>query len=346
MKHPQLLAIALVAAGCGPLVTEPMPDIPETVEYDTVRIEYGEDDLVAGTANQPLTPQALIGDASVMAALAKGLVGGTNQIIHGQFALIDAVTQHAPTSWDEGLWVWDNTEFKRDDERFSRFEISEIDEGRYGYLWLVGNRPAEMLEIFSGEFTPQTREDGRQRGYGKIRFNFDNIHAVDPETDAPKGRAAIAFRAVGGVRQVRVATFDLVEHGKTEKTSALYEYVQFRNRGGRFKFGTRVDWLKDADPLEVLAVDAVWTASTEGRALARLSGGSLTINEVLAEECWGANGRMTFADLTPDMPAVPYEDGMRESCAAGLLEFELDPPAYTPPETEPAVPGPHADEEG
>ena len=346
MKPNRLLALTFFAAGCGPLVTEPMPDIPETVEYDTVRIEYGDDDLVGPSSSQPLThPQALVGDRSIMALLAKGLVGGTNQIIRGQFAVIEAVTGHEPTSWEQGHWVWDNTKFKRADERFSRFEITDEGEGRYAYLLVVGSKPAEMLEVFSGHFTPRSREDGVQRGFGLIRFNFDNLHAVDPDARAPRGRAAIAFRAVDGVRQVRVATFDLVEFGKTEKTSALYEYAQFPDDTGRFKFGTRVDWLKDGDPHEVLAVDAVWTAATEGRAIARLSGGSLEINEVLAEECWDGDSAVTFADLTPDMPGLGYEDGTSSGCAASLLEFDLDPPAFSPPEREPEIPGPHEREE-
>ena len=57
----------MFAASCGPLVTEPMPDIPETVEYDTVRIEYGDDDLLEAS-----TAQMLIGDVSPIANITQG----------------------------------------------------------------------------------------------------------------------------------------------------------------------------------------------------------------------------------------------------------------------------------
>jgi hypothetical protein len=345
----RIILTALLAAGCGPLVTEPMPDIPETVEYDTVRIEYGDDDLVEpGEAEQALepSPAALVGDPSLIALLTGTTVAGTNLTIWFQLKLIEEVTRHRPTSWDEGVWTWDNAEFKKEDEQYGVFEIREIEPGRYSYSWRVGNTMDERLEVFSGEFSPRDRVDGQQRGTGIIRFDFDNIRAVDPDGKGPEaGRVAIAFRSIGGVRQVRVATFDLVEDGKTEARSALYRYTQLPTGRGRFQWATPADFLEDGEPLELLSIDSAWTPEKAGRAQARVTGGSLEINEVLLHECWGADGKYVFGDLTPDMPAVPYEDGTVDACAGNLNDIELDPPTYQRPETEPEIPGPHPDEQ-
>lgn len=343
MKRRTLLLISmLVAPACGPLVTEPMPDIPETVEYDTVRIEYGDDDLLNGTSGT--RQQMLVGDASGIAQVSQVFVKGTNLVIRTQIRLVEAVVRNDPTSYSDGVWVWDNTTFKSAEDRFSRFTIQRIEDGDFRYLWEVGNTADEMLEVFAGEFHPRARFDGRQRGLGLLRFNFTNMHEVDPTSTPEKGRVAIAFRSIGGVRQVRVATFDLVEAGETEPRSARYEYVQLPDDAGRFKFVAETDFLKDGAPFEELAIDAVWSQTQSGRALASLTGGSLTINEVLLQECWDDVGRTTFADTTPDLPGVPYEDGDISACEPRLVEFDLAPPSLDAPQTDPEIPGPHPDE--
>lgn len=345
----RIILAALFTAGCGPLITEPMPDIPETVEYDTVRIDYGDDDLVEpGTVNQALepSPAALVGDASLIALLARSTVGGTNAIIWFQLRLIEEVTKQRPTSWDEGVWTWDNAEFRKEGEQYGVFQIRELETGRYSYSWRVGNTMDERLEVFSGEFSPKPRVEGRQRGSGIIRFDFDNIRAVDPDGNGPEaGRIAIAFRSIGGVRQVRVATLDLVKDGETMASSAPYRYAELPSGRGRFQWATPANFLNDGDPQELLSIDAAWTPQKAGRAMVRLSGGSLDVNEVLLEECWGTDGRILFADATPDLDAVAYEDGTADACTGNLVDVALDPPTYQRPESEPEIPGPHPDEQ-
>lgn len=342
MNRKCLIYLSLLVSACGAVVTEPMPDIPETVEYETVRIEYGDDDLV--DAPSDARPQALVGDLALLADSSQRLVRGTNSIIALHMAIVAAVTRQTPTAYSDGTWTWDNAEFKAADERFSTFAIRQTGPGAYAYIWRVGNSAEELLEIFSGEFRPDPREDGRQRGSGILRFDFSNMHAIDPESTPEQGRAVVAFRAAGGVRQVHVATFDLLEAGETTPRSGQYRYVQFRDRAGRLQFVAQTDFLKDGAPHEEVAIDAVWERSQAGRALASLTGGSLLVNEVLLHECWDEASRTVFADATPDLPGVPYEDGAQTACSARLLEFELDPPALAAPGDDPAIPSPHPDE--
>lgn len=338
-----LLASAIFAAACGPLggpvVTEPMPDIPETVEYDTVRIEYGDDDLLSPAGD----PRTLVGDPSPIAAVAQAFVRGTNSIIRAQIALIEAVTRVRPTEWDDDIWIWDNAETRRTSERYSRFEIRRIGDDDIAYEWRVGNEPDELLEVFSGEFSQRAKIGGRQRGSGLLRFNFTNMHQVDETTDPRQGRVVIAFRSAGGVRQVRVASFNLVEEGRPEPRSGLYDYIELPD-AGRFRFAAETDFLKDGEPLEHLSIDAVWTREQAGRALASLTGGSLLVNEVLLHECWDDAGRTTFADATPDV-AFPYEDGEFTACSPQVADFELRPPVVMVPQSDPEIPAPHPDED-
>ena len=342
MNHSKLMILLLVAGGCGPIgpvVTEPMPDIPETVEYDTVRIEYGDDDLL--TASSALG--ALVGDPSPIAQITMAFVRGTNGVIRGQMQLIDALTRTRPTDWGDDYWIWDNSEDRRSSELFSHFEIRRLSDDDFEYAWQLGDTSDAMVEVFSGEFRPRARFEGRQRGLGILRFNFTNLHQVDPDSDPSQGRVAIAFRAIGGVRQVRVASFDVVDEENPEPRSATYGYEQFRDGAGRFRFAAQTDFLKDGAPLEELSIDTAWTRDAEGRALASLTGGSLLVNEVLLHECWDEAGRTVFADATPDI-AFPYEDGVVDSCNARLLEFELSPPPLVIPQTDPEIPAPHPDE--
>lgn len=92
------LLIALGVSACGPQTIEPVPDIPETVSYDTVRIDYGGEDGVQqaqrGGFDGPVTmAQALVGDPSNMAQLTRGVVFGTNRTIYKVFAFIDVLTK-------------------------------------------------------------------------------------------------------------------------------------------------------------------------------------------------------------------------------------------------------------
>ncbi len=340
----QVTILALFAAGCvGPVVTEPMPDIPETVEYETVRIEYGEDDDLVDR-RQGLSPNALVGDPSLVAHLSKTVVRGTNELIRGQLALIDAIVANPPSEVTEQSWVWDNGAFIDEGDERSRFTIEEVEDGVYEYHWSVGPGEDELLEIFSGQFSPRVRGDEGQRGSGVLRFDFDSIRRLRPMEDGPVGLAVVAFRAVGGVRQVRIATLDFGEPGE-ERRNRLSEYVQLADGTGRFAFSSRVDFLKDGQPEELMTVDAVWNSSREGRSMVRMSGGTLMTNEVLLEECWDAADDVAFADLTPDLPGLDYEDGTVEGCAEGLLDYELQPGDASPPGTEPEIPDPHPDEE-
>ncbi len=328
-------ALGMALSSCGAQTTEPMPDIPETVEYDTVKIVYGDDDLLVATPE--LEARALVGDPSSMAAITRATVRGTNRILFEQLALVEAIAAFPPTSFENDVWLWEDPT----PEAVRIFAIERVDENRLRYILQAGPSQDELTAVFSGEYDRSERLDGRQQGSGIIRFDLTELSKIDENTDA-EGNVAIAFRSFNRIRQVRVALLDVLEEDATTRTHSLYSYTQLNNGAGRFKFSSLSDFREDGEPLERVTLDTAWTADTAGRASGRITGGSLQINEFLIDECWDASASIVWADARPDLPT--YDDGEFESCAAPLRLLNLEAPVYQAPTGEPEIPGPHPDE--
>lgn len=336
------LATLVMTTGCGPMTTEPVPDIPQTVEYETVRIEYGDDDLIGGESG--LVQQALVGDPSLLAGITKETVRGTNAIIRDHFRLIDIITSFPPTDHDGNFWMWESREARPNGVDYLRFVIEELGADRYRYVLTGGETEASAQDLFAGDFTSFGRRDGRQEGFGRIVLDFDAVGAADPTAEVSSGVVIIAFRSANSVRQVRTAFYEVVGRDNIP-TSAIYDYTQFPRGAGRFTFFARSDVLKDGEPLEFLAIRAAWRADLAGRAVARVSEGSLQINEVIFRECWDQGAGTLFADSQPDFPNANYEDGVATDCLPLAREFDDTAPIYRDPGTaEPEVPGPHPEE--
>jgi hypothetical protein len=317
---------------CGPFVTEPMPDIPQTVEYETVRIEYGTEDLLPA-AQQPLQ-QPLVGDQSDIALITRLLVRGTNRAIRDQIALVDAISKFPPSAFTDNSWTWENA------EGYQRLELvrSVDDVQQISYELFVGETKAAAEVALSGVFTrfESEVEGAKQEGEGILRFNFD---VGDREAS---GRIAIAFRATKGVRQVRVAFFNFRETADVEPNNALYEYTQLPDATGVFTYAALQDFLKDGTPLEDVAMTTAWTSDQLGRAVARVEGGSLGVEQILINECWDGVGRVVWSDAEPNLPD---DDGEFEACEMSLQPLELVPPVVVVPTQDPEIPAPHPAEE-
>jgi hypothetical protein len=334
-----LCAVSAVA-GCGPMVTEPVPDIPQTVEYETVRIEYGDDDLLAATAQQALIG-AMVGDPSFTASITKEAVRASNAIIRDHFALIDAIVALPPSRVEGNFFVWESREPRENGLNFLRFVIEQVAEDEFRYLLQGGPSEEGAQDLFAGDFTDFGRVDGEQQGTGRVFIDFDAIGAVDPAARPNAGQLVITFRAANRVRQVRTG-FYRVDLGEGP-LSAIYSYTQFSGGAGSFTYFARADFMGDGEPLEFVGIRSQWRGDLTGRAVARISGGSLEINEVVLRECWDRNAALTFADSSPDF--ADYEDGSADDCPAFLREFDDTPPVYSDPGSdEPEVPAPHPEE--
>lgn len=350
LRDALLLTALLVAAslGCGPTVWEPQPDIPAHVEYDTVRIEYGEEDALPETP-EGMVQQALVGDASAIATLTQETVANTNLAIYKQLTFIEEIKQYPPTSFDneEGWWEWVSLPTA---ERYTRVRIERVEQletddpdavERLRYELFHGLSAEDNEKILDGEFTRFERNGDRQQGFGILRLYFDRLRRYDDT--APRGVMRISFRSNGQVRQVRVGLFRAFQFSGQEALNAIYRYEQLPDGQGRLQYFGRGSINGDRER-EFLSISSAWTARRAGFASIRATGGSLRLDEMRLAQCWDEEGIVTFSNTDPDVPSL--EGGTREDCAPPLRSLDFEPPVYAAPEeADPAIPAAHPDEQ-
>jgi hypothetical protein len=336
-----LALVSSLALSCGPTTIEPVPDIPQTVDYDTVKIDYAGQDGVEQPQAGTLTG-ALVGESSGLAEFTRETVFGTNEIMYGVFELIDRITAYPARQPQEGRWVWE-TPPRADD--YLHLRIDAVDAETFSYSLRWGNSAQDNREIFSGWFTPfetadpQSDAQQEQQGEGLLYLDFDAFHAYDPTSF--EGKMAIAFRARNGVRQVRVG-FDQFTNGDSEPLNAIYRYVQLPSGRGRLVFFGRGDFGEDGEPHEFFSVDAAWLPDAQGRVAARIEGGTLS-QPVVVRQCWDASETIVWEESQPNRPL--HDDGSPDACAATLRALTIDPPTYEPPNgRDPDVPEAHPSE--
>ena len=193
--------------------------------------------------------------------------------------------------------------------------------------------------VFDGQFQPREGRLLRQSGTGILRFHFDNIPQPGPEKAS--GTIAIAFRAIGGVRQVRTHFLDFTE-GVEPPLTAAYDYIQLRGGQGRLRYPARQDFKNDGEPYELVGFNGAWTTEQAGRVAVRVEGGSLEINEFVFDECWDSMGVTTYADARPNLPN--YDGGAATDWEVSLRGVLLAAPEFQTPVGDPVIPSAHPDE--
>ena len=334
---------------------EPTPDIPEHIEYDTVRLEYGEDDGLPVRGEPGMRQQAMVGQPSPLAQLTLETVRFTNQLLYDQLKLIEDIKQHSPTRIQDDAWIWE-TQPSRDE--YLRFEIRPLDPAQapgpsadrvaqaHAYLLYLGKNKQDHALVYSAEFYQFERGRGlrnAQQGYGVTRFFMDEVARYRPQ-EKSRGTLRMAFRSRLGVRQVRVSFAGVPERVGQDTLNTLYQYAQLRDGQGRLSYIGRGDYSDDGPPYEQLAAHAAWTRDQQGHIAASVSGGSLTqIDRLLLRECWDTRGLKTYGRSQPRLP--DYEGGSLEDCAIPLQGVELSPPEPQPlGDVDPPVPPAHPQE--
>jgi hypothetical protein len=160
---------------------------------------------------------------------------------------------------------------------------------------------------------------GAQQGFGTLKFVFD-----DSNPRSTRGAANVSFRRRGGVRQVNVGLTNFrIKPATEEPRNAIYSYLHFPDRRGRFMYQTKTDAFGEAE--STIGVDVAFTAFGSGRGIALLPPKENVENErVMIEECWDPMLSVTFQTSTPEIPR--FVDGERKSCPESLANIELRPP--------------------
>jgi hypothetical protein len=331
-----LLVACLHTLGCAPLLTEPRPDIPEVPNESTVLLELGDESVDSNTLSLGMT--AMVGDPSLVAKLTNATILETNEELGEYLRLIKMISDKPPTDYQEGVWSW----IFPTDERTYEFTIAtEPQPNTFRYLLLGNKGDAPLNELFSGTMTLFPNRAGAQQGFGSLRFTFD-----DSNPRSSRGIAHVSFRRRGGVRQVNVGLADFrVTLEAQSGHNAVYTYLLFPNRAGRFKYHAITN---DFDGIErETGVDVAFTSLRSGRGMILLPAKQDTdTEEILIEECWDPSLSLTFQASTPEISR--FVDGNRTNCPRILSDIQLLPPATPitdPNQALPTLPAKHPLEE-
>lgn len=347
------LSLLLVLCACTG-TWEPEPELPETVEYDTVRVEYGSDDALTEAGMMTLE-QKLVGDPSRIAQLTRASTARTNLTLRKIFDRTAEITALARphATYDDASQTW--TLVSEREAEYARLLVSQrqppagSDEPLIDvveYKLFLGRSAQDNQLVYQGEFYRVARRDGAQQGYGILRFDFDAWQRYD--ASAPSGQMRLAFRARNGVRQVDAVLFDatLVEDTGEEKQrlNARLSYESLPQGEGRMRFFTRDDLTGDARR-ELIAINALWTADRRGYAATSASAGSLGPVELMQRQCWDAQGITTYVRTNPQNSE--RDGGELSDCAPELRDLEISPPVYSRPALiDPPIPTRHPEERG
>lgn len=357
-----ILAGGWALFACGPSTWEPVPDPPQHIKYDTVRIEYGEGDDVLDPTESDFeeVQQKLVGETSEIANFTLDTIAGTNKAFYSVLDLVDRLKKFKYTyDRDTLTYTWEG---RGKQGNYMRLEVraravgssdglsgiaepnphgDKVDES-HTFALFYGTSVDDNELVADGEFERFVGVDagGRQQGEGILRIYFDNRRLYD--STSPRGVMRIAFRSNNGVRQVRTGFFRTYLNSPEQMLNTVYEYEQFADSQGRFRFFGNQN-IDGQSKREFVSVNAAWTRERDGIAAVHATGGNLGDQQMLFRQCWDSELIPTFMVTRPSNPDI--EGGSKEDCDPALVDLMLEAPAYVDvPEQDPGIPEPHAKE--
>jgi hypothetical protein len=253
---------------------------------------------------------ALTGQPSELRRLTRGVFEKVNALREATQARVDALLEGVePTTFTEGnleckRWVADNAA----ETTHWQLTSCQKDKKNRHFAFALKGRAVDaaddaLVAVMSGEGKVLARFDGKKRGSGHVRFDFDALAALTGE-EGPAGKVAIGFRAAGRVRQLNVALRDFAEAGDDTPVSGLYRFKHILQVGGRVSLLAHGDILMRAEDdalvqgtdgeIETVRAALVWNRGRGARAAAAVCGG--TVGEDTCErivQCWRADGVVT-----------------------------------------------------
>ena len=348
MTGATLVAMAGLMAACVPMGDGGGAEDPTTAEFrqalvseEDVASSYGASDG-AGT-----TRQALGAEHSHIAKMTAETVVGTNEFLRGHFQMMRSITSLPPTLAEEDRHEWEGdhegVHLRLVVERSEAPRGTRFDYRFEGYR-LGGDPQADYQSILDGHVVRiETRpEEWGKQGFGVVRFYFGTLAGLLPNKHGGvDGKARVAFRRVGAVRQVRTRLIDVVTpHDPNFPPRAAFEYTLLPENAGALRWFSRSDIKGDGAPLELAAVHSAWRADRSGAGRGFVTGGSLEVDFWQLGECWDVNGLMVFRHLsTPDAEARKGDLG---GCFRQPDQLE-EPPVIDDnlPDEDPAIPEAH-----
>ncbi len=325
-----VVVAVLVWPGC---MTDPMPDIPASPEYETVRLEYGTSDELEESQQGQLT--ARIGETSQLADVTRQTVAGTNAALRDHLKLMEEFRDHQPTSVGDDYYEWEAPE----GSEYVQYRIERVDDDTHEHWLRIGESRSDSAVVVEGTMTPDERDGDRQQGEGLITFDFDALAQVQDDPEASQGLMHLAFRSHGGVRQVAVGLDEVAGLEGDEPLTGIFDYTQLADERGFFSFFGHGSF--EGGDTEFASFDAAWTPDQQGRIDARFEGGGDW--DVLVDQCWDADQQISYMRTEPESGD---DGGEVEDCAAPLRDVELEATEHEEPDDViPDIPGEHPEEQ-
>jgi hypothetical protein len=329
-----LILLPCALAACGDLSQEDLlfrSAIPAKEDIEVVPAgAESQAQVTNGTRAQALEEECAPVDVR---CTAKNVSTGLNAITFFLLDLVDTVVQHPPTTRERGRRVW-GPFFDAANGHSARFEMRRQADGRAYELCLhtvegrIGEGSADdmtcetdadedsgLTVVLKGTLSPGALDGARARsGAGTMVFETGRLGGGL----AAIGRTMSIDFDNGDERidiQVTV-TGQREEGGVADREPLTYTFARAADGGGEFGFAVFANFNQPDENLprsERLDMVALWRADQAGRGLARVTGGDLSPNQVLIDQCWDADGTQVYAraDATtqPEPILLEGDDG-------------------------------------
>jgi hypothetical protein len=306
-----LLISALMLAGCGRMDREEeFRSVLPTKEM--VEVKTPEKSGQALTSEEAVHGQGE-GDLSELYKLTRGttvLVNGGTLLVLG---LVNAVTEHRPTTVTEDSAVWGpHTEALA--RNTWKLTVKKTGDSTYSYTVSAKAKEADdsaFVDVITGTHTAAVDEAGEPvKGFGQGEFTLDwDKEATLPEHGPNVGRFTVKYSRLDETSTATVdAAFRQVrdENDATKRVDADYRYAATPTQGGQFDFKLIQDWYKASDAKETLTIKSRWLESGAGRSDAELSGGDLGEETATTNECWDTAFASRYLRASYTFPQVQY----------------------------------------
>ncbi|WP_375772461.1 hypothetical protein NR798_16750 [Archangium gephyra] len=308
-----LLISALLLAGCGRMDREEeFRSVLPTKEM--VEVKTPEKSGQALTSAEAVQGQGQ-GDLSELYKLTRGttlFVNGGTLLVLG---LVDAVTEHRPTTLTEDTAVWGpHTEpLARNTWKLT---VKKTGENTYSYTVSAKAKEAQdsaFVDVITGTHTAAVDAAGEpMKGFGEGEFTLDwDKAATLPEHDTNVGRFTVKYSREDEKSAATVdAAFRQVrdENDASKRVDADYRYAATPTQGGQFDFKLVQDWFKKEGSAakETLTIKSRWLESGAGRSDVELTGGDLGAESATANECWDTAFASRYLYASYTVPRLQY----------------------------------------
>jgi len=261
----------------------------------------------------PVNNQRMLGDVAdyyrVTRDVTRTLNGGTAWVL----ILIHAIVQYPVTSINGDVYTWGPWSDALDPAEY-KLDVTDNGNGTYDYVLSGRNKTVagSSFEVVIDGFADGTA--GEHLGNGDFKIDFDAGKRVNPiDSGDAKGVVTVQY-------DLAARHLDMVAQAPDANGNPAtfeYGYNEALDGGGDMVFNANAD-TGQTTLAENFVIRSRWQADGAGRGDARVTGGDLGTQQVIASECWSSLFRRTF--YTDSVNWQPTEGSVAD-CAFGTADL-------------------------